>query len=73
MIGRSDRVDMANIEPQSDPELGSENIFRAMDTVYWLGAFRLRSDAKKSSHFHMKAKIAQVTRAGTISGKMIFE
>ena len=62
---------MANMAPQSVIEVGAANILRAIVTGYMLGLFKYRSDPMKSSHFHMKEKIAQVTRAGTIYGMIM--
>ena len=70
-IGMMERVDMANMAPQSDWAEGSENIFRAMDRVYLEGEFRYSRAPKKSSQRHMKEKMEVVMMDGLISGRMI--
>ena len=70
-IGTTERVAIANIAPQSEIEVGSANIFSARDTGYVDGLLRYSSEPRKSSHFHMNEKMAHVTSAGTISGRMI--
>ena len=70
-VGIRDKVAIAIIAPQSEIELESENMRKAMGMVYNIGLPRYKREAKKSSHFQMNEKMRVVIRAGVVNGRII--